>query len=149
MAPSTDEPPRTNEERITRAFLQGLHLFNAGAWFEAHETWEEAWNLAEGRDKRFFQGLIQCAVALEHLNRGNARGAINVYTSAVTKFRNLPPVFRGIDHPALLAALNSLLEPLGPAATLPGRGSSSGQSKIATPLITPAQAPKLPLPPDS
>jgi uncharacterized protein len=46
-------------------YLWGVDLYNAGFFWEAHEAWEGLWRSA-GRDpqqRRFLQGLIQCAAA--------------------------------------------------------------------------------------
>jgi predicted metal-dependent hydrolase len=58
-------------------FEEGVNFFNAGKYYEAHEVWEDAWRLQEGPRRRFYQGLIQAAVGLYHLSRGNATGARN------------------------------------------------------------------------
>src|SRR5690606_20932959 len=60
-------------------FHEGIALFNEGEWFEAHESWEDIWHMAAGPRKLFYQGLIQCAVTLEHMRRGNPRGVVTVY----------------------------------------------------------------------
>jgi hypothetical protein len=93
-------------------FRRGLDLFNSGEFFEAHEVWEALWHAASGQRKLFYQGLIQCAVALEHLRRGNPRGALRVLASARTKFRTLPDMYLGIHIPRLLGALEAFLAPL-------------------------------------
>jgi hypothetical protein len=46
--------------------------WNEGKFFEAHEVLEGVW--VRRRDKGL-QGLIQVAVALYHIQRGNVRGA--------------------------------------------------------------------------
>ncbi len=60
---------------IPAKVAEGIALFNAGEYFEAHETWEEAWHATAGRTKATLQILIQLAVALEHQKRGNRIGA--------------------------------------------------------------------------
>jgi len=64
----------------------GLDLFNEGRYFEAHEVWEDLWRISEGDEKGFYQGLIQAAVGLHHLERHNAAGARSQLTKAI---RNL------------------------------------------------------------
>ena len=61
----------TDEAKV---FHEGIRLFNEGDWFEAHEIWEDIWHVASGPRKKFYQGLIQCAVTIEHVRRGNPRG---------------------------------------------------------------------------
>lgn len=93
-------------------FYEGLAMFNDGEWFDAHETWEDIWHMASGERKRFYQGLIQCAVTLEHVRRGNPRGVLTVMESAVSKFVGLPGIYRGVDIAALLAAMQHFIEPV-------------------------------------
>jgi predicted metal-dependent hydrolase len=44
-----------------RALAEGSRLFDAGAFFAAHEAWEEAWRLEQGAVKELLHGLIQIA----------------------------------------------------------------------------------------
>ena len=49
-------------------FARGARLFDEGAFFEAHEVWEERWRVATDRGERdFLQGLIQVAAAFHKL----------------------------------------------------------------------------------
>jgi len=93
-------------------YLEGIELFNDGEWFEAHETWEDIWVLATGDRKRFYQGLIQCAVTLEHIRRGNPRGVRSVWASCLTKFQDLPDTVQGIHIPTLLAGMRRMVDPV-------------------------------------
>lgn len=93
-------------------FHKGLALFNGGQWFEAHEVWEDAWHMAEGRKKRFYQGLIQCAVALVHMQRGNPRGVRNVWRTCQSKFKDMPEVYMGIEVPRLLERMRRVIQPI-------------------------------------
>lgn len=103
-------PDNVDEAEV---FHRGIHLFNEGDWFEAHEVWEDIWNLASGQRKKFYQGLIQVAVTIEHIRRGNPRGVRTVYETAVQKFVGLPTaVYMGIDVPKLLADLKRTVDPI-------------------------------------
>jgi len=63
------------EELYSSAFLRGVESFNRGAYFNAHDCWEECW-IAKGRPADgLMKGLIQAAVAMHHLSRGNLTGA--------------------------------------------------------------------------
>ncbi len=118
---STDTP----DDQEAELFHEGLRLFNSGEWFEAHEVWEDIWHMAGGDRKRFYQGLIQFAVTLVHLQRGNPRGVRSVSRSARGKFDGLPKIYQGIDTVKLLADLEALVRPVldMPAETFePGRG---------------------------
>jgi uncharacterized protein len=87
-------------------FQEGIDLFNAGQYFECHEAWEYVWNRSEGDEKIAIQGLIQAAVAILHLERGNREGAESLYTKARAKLDPLPDNFRQV-------AIAELRESLG------------------------------------
>lgn len=95
-----------------RLFHEGIDLFNRGQWFDAHEVWEDIWHMAAGEKKRFYQGLIQCAVTIEHIRRGNPRGVRSVYATAIPKFEGLPDVYMGVPVKRLLTDLESVVKPI-------------------------------------
>lgn len=110
------------DPRQTDLFQEGVRLFNERQWFEAHETWETLWHTLAGERRQFVQGLIQCAVALEHVRRGNPRGALVTLERARPRLANLPAVYMGVHVRALLAQLERLLAPLrtmSPASLTP------------------------------
>ena len=63
-------------------YLKGIEYFNDCDFFEAHETWEELWTEYRGPGRKFYQGMIQVAVALHHFGNGNIRGARKVYITS-------------------------------------------------------------------
>lgn len=83
----------------------GLHLLHTGAWFEAHEELELAWRPRQGEDRLLLQALIQWAVGLEHLRRGNPRGAWGQWDKCCAKLAALPPDLHGLDLPGWRDAL--------------------------------------------
>jgi predicted metal-dependent hydrolase len=62
-------------------YLEGIELFNRGEFFDAHEVWEDLWHDTTGPDRRFYQGLIQAAVAVYHANNSNVPGARRLFES--------------------------------------------------------------------
>jgi predicted metal-dependent hydrolase len=86
-----------------RLYLEGIAHFNGCDFFEAHETWEELWTEYRGPARRFFQGLIQVAVALHHFGNGNIRGARKVYESSLGYLDAYRPQYLGLDLEAFLA----------------------------------------------
>jgi len=110
MPPPPDPTPDAEEE--ARLFHEGLRLFNDSEWFEAHEVWEDIWHMASGAKKRFYQGLIQYSVTIEHIRRGNPRGVRCVYATALTKFEGLGDVYMGFNVPGQLAALEHFVKPV-------------------------------------
>ena len=61
----------TPDEAVQRA----QQLIDDGYPFHAHEVLEGVWKSAEGEQRDLWQGLAQLAVALTHIQRGNAKGA--------------------------------------------------------------------------
>jgi uncharacterized protein len=78
-------------------YLGGIHFFNERDFFEAHEVWESIWMHSSAPERKFYQGLIQVAVALYHFNNGNLRGAIKLYHSSRKYLEAFQPAFLGLD----------------------------------------------------
>lgn len=94
----TDPPPEPvlgGEE--SRLFWQGIDEFNTGYFFECHETLEDLWQGVRGPSRDFYQGLIQIAVALYHLTRGNLAGARSLFGRGLKRLDKYPAIYGGID----------------------------------------------------
>jgi len=116
-----EHPPDAGEER--RLYLEGIRLFNHRQFFDAHETWEDIWTTARGDRQRFYQGLIQAAVALEHYARSNPRGVVSLHRTYPPKFAGLSDVFLGLHIPTFLAQMEHALAPVLELKTLPEKGA--------------------------
>jgi predicted metal-dependent hydrolase len=79
-------------------YLAGIVLFNRGDFFEAHEVWESLWMETASPEKKFYQGLIQAAVALCHFCNGNLRGAAKLYRSSRDYMLRYGSPFLGLDQ---------------------------------------------------
>lgn len=90
--------------------LRGLRDIRERRWFEAHEELELAWREETGDRRQCLQGLIQGAVALEHLRRGNPRGAWGQWAKARAKLAPLPAVFDGVHIGDWIVALDRFYE---------------------------------------
>jgi len=91
-------------------YLQGIELFNECEFFEAHETWEELWTEYRGEGRKFYQGIIQVAVAMQHFTNGNLRGAKKVYVTSRNYLQAYPAVYEGLDLEAFLAQYERCFE---------------------------------------
>lgn len=78
-------------------FELGIDEFNAGRFFECHDTFEELWMEEHGERRRFLQGLIQAAVGVFHATRNNANGAESQLSKSLTKLYEAPDSYLGID----------------------------------------------------
>ena len=105
-----------------KLYYQGIQLFNQHEFFDAHEAWEDIWHMAWGIKHDYYQGMIQCAVALEHYRRSNPRGVVSLFNSYRPKFKNVPPRFMGLDVPDFVSRMEQVLHPVITANPLPARG---------------------------
>jgi len=103
---------RFDEHEEAAAFHEGIRLFNAGEWFEAHEVWEDVWHMAEGEKREFYQGLIQAAVMIEHARRHNPRGVRSLHDNCFKHLAHFTEPFMGIDIPAFLNDLDAFIRPI-------------------------------------
>jgi predicted metal-dependent hydrolase len=77
---------------------EGLHLYNSGEYFKAHEEWESVWLSAPEPERTFLQALIQITAAFEHLKRNdNQLGASRLLGHALRRLAPYPAKFGDID----------------------------------------------------
>jgi predicted metal-dependent hydrolase len=93
-----------------------VELFNSKRFFEAHEVLEDLWIETEGDIKDYYKGLIQCAVAFVHLERGNYRGAKKLFRTACGYLNRYPSPLEGIDVEKLLKEFQTFFETIVPEA---------------------------------
>jgi uncharacterized protein len=93
-------------------YLEGIRLFNEEDFFECHEVLEELWSETLGPEKKFYQGLIQAAVALFHFGNENLGGARKLYQASLEKLDPYRPVYQGLDVDQFLAAMKSCFQEL-------------------------------------
>lgn len=79
------------------AFEKGVAEFNAGLFFECHDTLEELWAGIRGPSRDFFQGLIQVAVGFYHLGNDNRVGAERLFGRALRRLESYPERYGGFD----------------------------------------------------
>ncbi|NOX62576.1 MAG: DUF309 domain-containing protein [Chloroflexi bacterium] len=105
------------DEPLPELVREGLALFNRGEYYQCHDALEAAW-FAESRDCRdLYQGILQLAIALHHIQQENFTGADKVLRRAINKFQRLPARCQGVNvahlHALARDLRNRLLE-LGP-----------------------------------
>jgi len=69
---------------------QGVADFNAGAFYEAHEHFEDLWNDSEGTARRLCQALVQLAAGYHKLELGVPAGAVKLLSRALGILDDLP-----------------------------------------------------------
>jgi predicted metal-dependent hydrolase len=112
--------------------VEGVRLFNAGRWFEAHEVLEDAWRAEPGEVRHLYQGLLQVGVGLLHASRGNLRGALSVLDRGIARLEPFRPCRLGLDVDGLLrdaaATRRALAEPGGLEAFRPSEAPKASLS---------------------
>lgn len=97
------------------AFWRGAELFDRGAYFEAHEAWEERWLVSKDPSERLFlQGLIQVAAAFHKLIKKNAPdSAERLLTRGLAKLDRCSDPIPGFDLEAFRRGLHACQPALG------------------------------------
>jgi hypothetical protein len=90
----------------------GVALFNGQRYWHAHEAWETLWRAGDDKERDFYQGLIQVAAGLLHLQRRNARGARNKLAEGLARLQKYEPAHRGLVVTELVAKCNLILADL-------------------------------------
>ncbi len=99
----TDYPPQ---------WLQGIAEFNSREYYACHDTLEALWMDSIDPDKKFYQGVLQVAVACYHLHNGNWRGAVTLLGEGIGRLPYYQPVYAGIDVTKLIQDSRNLLTTL-------------------------------------
>src|SRR5947208_8451445 len=97
--------PAPDPSTVTAAYKRGLALGRAGAYFEAHEAFEEAWRACAAEDRDFYQGLVHVVVSAYQQRRGRPVAEERQRVKALRRLARYAPVHHGLDVLLLLAAL--------------------------------------------
>lgn len=93
-------------------FWQGVEQFNHQEYYACHDTLEALWIEAVEPQKRFYQGVLQIAVACHHLLNLNWRGAVILLGEGLGRLKDYQPDYEGIDVTSLLMQSAELLQAL-------------------------------------
>jgi predicted metal-dependent hydrolase len=89
---------------------RGVVLFETGLYFACHEYFETLWGRAGDAASDLYQGIIQIAVAIRHLESHNVRGAIILLRYGMGRLQHYPAVYQGLPLAAWLERLERLLQ---------------------------------------
>ena len=121
-------------------YLAGVVLFNAHEFFQAHDVWEELWGDCGDADRRFYQALIQAAVALYHYGNGNLRGAVKLFASGKAYMDRYPSPHLGLDCDGFWRAMTACFAPVHATADLLRRDLRPDAALIPTIALDPPPA---------
>ena len=97
------EPSVPPQHRILLA--RGAAQWDAGDFFDAHETWEEIWQQERRPIRGFWQGLILLAAGLHHWRaKHNPKGLQIKLAAGVERLAPYSPSYLGVDAAAAIAA---------------------------------------------
>ena len=85
---------------------RGLAQVRSGHYFEAHESFEDAWRAAGPAEKDFFQGLVHVTVAWYQARRGNRTGCERQLAKAQRRLAAFVPEHRGVDIATVLRSVD-------------------------------------------
>ncbi|MEH2295987.1 DUF309 domain-containing protein [Nostoc sp.] len=123
-------------EIMPQEFWQGVEQFNSGEFYACHDTLEALWIEAGEPEKTFYQGILQIAVALYHLENRNWRGAVILLGEGSNRLRRYPSSYGGVDVDELLsqsAALLTTLQQIG--QDLISAGELGENEALSLPII--------------
>ena len=112
---------------------EGIRLFNAQKFFEAHEALEAVWLEARGDEKNFLHGLIQVAAAFHHFTRGNLIGFRSLLEKGLSKLEQCGESRGGIELEGFLEQL----QPWREFARRDREDTESPRAQEAIPLAPP------------
>jgi predicted metal-dependent hydrolase len=97
---------------VVEEVARGAVLFDAGFYFACHEYFEMLWGRPGDVASDFYQGLIQVAVAIRHLESHNVRGAIVLLHNGLGRLRRYPTNYKGLTLARFLDEATTLLQRL-------------------------------------
>ncbi len=106
---------------LPAAAREGIRLFNDGYYFEAHDLLEEVWIERAGREKTFYQGLIQIASGFYKVAMQNQGGARSLVKKGLEKLRAVRDLATPLDLERLITEAEAAL----------ARIDELGQARIA------------------
>ena len=91
---------RWEHATLRRALEHGVALFNAGAYHESHDCFEDEWyNYGRGsRESMFLHGMVQVAAGTyKHVDFEDDDGLRSLFRTALQYFHGLPNDMYGVE----------------------------------------------------
>ena len=115
---AVEEDPRARcDDPSPDALRRGIEQFNAGEFFEQHETLETLWRDTRTPVRGLYHGILQIGVGFHHWRNGNHHGASVLLDEGITRLRPFTPACQGVDVASLIrdaTAARDQLIALGP-----------------------------------
>jgi len=104
---------RWEHATLRRATEHGVRLYNARAYHEAHDCFEDEWfNYGSGRvESAFLHGMVQVAAgAYKHVDFEDDEGMRSLFRTALQYLAGVPRDFYGVDVLAVRETLTAALD---------------------------------------
>lgn len=96
-------------EQAQAGLRAGAALFDAHRFWDAHEAWEEVWQVERRPIRSFYQGLIQVAAGFHHWTvKQRPVGVQRNISRGVEKLDWYTPSYLGVDVDAMIAEAEQL-----------------------------------------
>lgn len=105
---------------------EGMRLYNAGRYWEAHEAWERVWREAPPDERAVWQGLIQAAAAMLHRERDNAHGVRVQGEAALARLAPPPSPGFPLETSRFAASLARCVRDGGPVPRIEPAAGAAG-----------------------
>jgi uncharacterized protein len=89
-----------------------VRQFNAGEFFEQHETLELLWRQTRAPVRDLYHGILQVGVGFHHWRRGNFHGASVLLDEGIRRLEPFRPSCQGVDVSGLVDAAREARERL-------------------------------------
>ncbi len=114
----------------------GVRLFNARAFCDSHERFEEEWMVEVGPRKWFLKGLVHTAMGFHYVTHGDHPKGMSLLRSGMHLLDGFADDFMGMDVAGFRAAVGrcrEALERLGPSG-------AAAMDPVLFPTISPSRA---------
>jgi predicted metal-dependent hydrolase len=110
---AVDEPVRARcDQPPPPELIEGIAQFNAGQFFEQHETLELLWRDTRTPDRGLYHGILQIGVGFHHWRQGNHHGATVLLDEGIKRLRPFSPTCQTVDVARLIADASQARERL-------------------------------------
>ena len=89
--------------------IQGVHAFNQGEYFAAHEYFEIAWRDTKDDGREYYRALLHLSGGYYRLTQDRSEAARKFFVRALAWIKTFSSPHLGIDTAAIIAHLQTLI----------------------------------------
>lgn len=101
-----------SNEGLPPEFWQSVVAFNHQNYYECHDLLEALWSEAMEPDRKFYQGILQLAVAFYHLSNSNWRGSVTLLGEGLHRLQGFQPEYGEVNVAHLINQCSMVLDQL-------------------------------------